>query len=147
MEMDHRQASSLFSQADVDKSGSISFEEFKNVCAKTGFTFRTPQDGPQPDHVQLSSLSRAQVIRIRKYFSKYDRNRDGRLTIDEFSKLIKVSHNMSENSVKRAHALKKKDTSITFREFLQIFATKEELDLCVADKKLSFDESQPQAVG
>ena len=132
MELDHRQASRLFSQADTDKSGSISFEEFRAVCERTGFSFRTSQDGPKPDHVQLSSLSRHQVMSVRHHFARCDSNRDGRLTTSEFSRLLALS-NMTEKANRRAAGLLR-NGSISFREFLQLFSTEEELDLCVLRK-------------
>ena len=41
LDLDARQVSRLFSDVDTDKSGTISFEEFKDTCVRTNFAFRS----------------------------------------------------------------------------------------------------------
>ena len=99
---------------------------------------------PTSDSLQLSSLPTSQVIQVREYFAKYDLDRNGKLDKEEFSRLIEFS-SMPERVVRRAHSLLRKrmqesrnGVQITFREFIQIFTSKDELDACIGRRK-SFD--------
>ena len=126
--LENRQANYLFSLADDDKSGNISFEEFKAVCLKTDFSFRSPVEQAESEKMLLSSLSKDQIIQIRHYFSRFDRNRDGRLSRDELALMIRQS-NMKDKAIRKAHVIarKRKDESISFREIIQLFASLEEV--------------------
>ena len=70
-------------EADIDRDGEISYEEFMLALTDANF-FINPQDN------------------IRKAFEKFDSNGDGYLDFDEFKDLIDVKDNLSDQKLVEA---------------------------------------------
>ena len=131
IDVTQRQASFLFQKADADKSGKIDFEEFKEVCLQTRFSFRSIPE-PGSEFIQLSKLSSKHVMKIREFFGRFDTNRDGKLSPDEWIMMFQCP-GMSDKIQRRCHSLAKRnfDMSLSFRDFMHMFSTVEELNSCI----------------
>ena len=98
--------------------------------------------------LQLSTLPTTHVARVREFFAKYDRDRDGRITYEEFSKMLQFT-NMPEQVFRRAHNMMRRqsggstcsncsqNSSISFRDFIQLFRDKDELEACIEKRRSS----------
>ena len=118
--------------ADTDRGGSISFEEFSEVCMKrTKFSMKSSDEIPTTERIRLSQLPKSQLIAIRGHFAKYDSDRDGRLTWNEFRRMTRKSKISDAGLRKASNSIRcSRDNCLTFQQFINLFASTQELAGC-----------------